>query len=651
MDINQSGLSRFKSNKIGISRSTSETKALTESSRQKENSKPLELKEGQFVKGQIIDHRYNEVSIQLEPSKQVVTAKLSGDVPLAIGQEAQFQVTEDSADHLVLKYIPNETSVPSDATIQKALTASGLPLTERNKTIVSELLNHTLPIDKQTLQTLIKLSNTNREVSPLSLILMYKNKIPMTTANIKQFEAYQNGTHQLLNDIRTITKNLAELLQSPEANLIHTDSSESKIASEVSLLQKVIPQETADPLIKATKERAVSPTNQSNQNMKFLDIVQTNGKLLDILYNNSGSSSITNTADSPLHHYLVPEDLTLLNKTLEQELTNNSSLASAIPTERIEQLRNGTLSLESAVKVVAQLYPQDRELPEVVSTLLEKYSQVQEDPAKLSAVLTSTERTALLNLIGTLPINENFKSQILEGTVSLNDTLTFLQQHLAQMEEKTARQLLQSPEYFKLLEGAFQQKWTITPDQLAKKTSVSDLYQNLQEDLENLNTLLKTNSGSIETQNLQAPVKNLQENLHFMKDLNEMFTYLQLPVQLKVQDVHSDFYVFTNKKALIGQQETLSVLLHLDMTNLGALNIHLQMNRNNLQAKFYLANSNVEQLITENLPSLSESLLKKGYQLHSEVMSTYEKPDFSKDFIEQNSADHYVQRYTFDIRT
>jgi hypothetical protein len=152
-----------------------------QSSQSAAGTKQAELKEGQQVKGQILDLRYNEVRVRLEPDKQIITAKLTGDVPLAIGDEARFVVTEENGQRLSLKYLPDSTAA-STATITKALTASSLPLTDRNKAIVEQLLNHRMPIDKQTLSLLSKAALLNKEASPLSLVLMYKNSLK----NIKQ---------------------------------------------------------------------------------------------------------------------------------------------------------------------------------------------------------------------------------------------------------------------------------------------------------------------------------------------------------------------------------------------------------------------------------------------------------------------------------
>jgi hypothetical protein len=191
----------------------------------------------------------------------------------------------------------------------------------------------------------------------------------------------------------------------------------------------------------------------------------------------------------------------------------------------------------------------------------------------------------------------------------------------------------------------------LTPEKLTQKASISDLYQTLQEDLVKISTLEDSDKMSLEANRLQEPVKNLQENLRFMKDLNEMYTYLQLPLQFQEREVHSDLYVFTKKNTPQGTEKNLSVLLHLTMEHLGSLNIHIQMDHNLIKAKFYPEASGIEQLISDHLPMLNDALLKKGFQLQAEVLDTYEKPDFSNDFIEQGSTDTSIQRYTFDIRT
>ncbi len=640
MDINQSSFSRSKLNKPGIARSVSENKAASEVYKTKDSlstqpvdPKQQELKEGQLVKGQIIDHRYNEIKIQLEPSKQIVNAKLSGDVPLAIGQEAQFLVTEEGSDRLVMKYIPESTS-PSDATIQKALTASNLPMNERNRALVEELLKHTMPVDKQTLQSLVRLSHTNRDASPLTLVLMYKNNIPMTPANIRQFEAYQNGSSRLLNDIHHITTGLSELFQVDMPS----------INQELHVPKELLPEEAAQSSPQMI-EPFIGPDSsaylQGTATKSLTQALQINNGLLDILL---GNRNLPSTAAD-----YVASDLTSL----------------------LTQLHQGNLSREDFINHIKALYPDIEQLlseelnqlipdmnneiqapsiPDTLSALIKEISLANDSQVPLSELLDTKEQASFAQLLRSDPSLRGIADRVMEGTITAREMLTTLKNILPAMEGLEAERLLASPEYRTLIENAFHDKWTITPEKLTDKAALRDLYENLREDMEQLSALSKLQIPTKDDARLQEPIKNLQENLRFMQDLNEMYTYLQLPVQLKNQDIHSDLYVFTRKKAL-QNKEDLSVLLHLDMTNLGSMNIHIQMNHNIVQAKFYIEDRDTQRLISEYMPSLTDALTKKGYHLHSDVNQSYEKIDFSKDFIEDNVSESDVRRYSFDIRT
>ncbi len=587
MDINNSSFSRYKSGKSGISRSTSDVKSASDTERIKEaspaarpSSKQITLNEGQIVKGQIIDRRYNEVSIQIEPSHQVITARLSGNVPLSIGEIASFQIVGDPSETLVLKLMPKDNGVSSDIMVQKALSASGQPFTEKNRALVQELLKHNLPIDKQTLQTIIKSSYKNREASPLTLVLMYKNNIPMTQENIKQFEEYQAGTHQLINKIRTITDNLTDLL---------------------------IP-------------KAASDTNSSTDDMLSISSPVTERPFSQTIPTQSAALENSSlTADSFIDHSAAKQAI-LLNNDLIGIL-----LEDKVPQEQVSSQSNN-MNTPVSMPLIPEL-----SLP-------------------ISELLNSSERTELVDLLQTFPDSRELMDGIKSGDATLSKTFRFIQEALSQADPKIAQSLLASSEYTNLLQNAFIKKWTLTPDKIAQKTPVNELYETLQKDMKELSRLVEESDVQKMSQ-IQEPVKDLQDNLQFMKNLNQAFTYLQLPIQLKDKELHSDLYVFTRKRSLKENPESIRVLLHLDMDHLGPLNIHISLERNRIDAKFYLADAQAEQIISTNITSLADALQKKGYQLQSEIFNTYEKPDFSRDFIEETIGDGDVKHYSFDIRT
>ena len=627
MDINQSALPQYKSGKPGIALSRSEANQKAEAARYRDTRTTSanadgprpEWKEGQIVKGEIVDRRFDEVTIRLEPGKQVITAKITGDIPLSIGQSAQFQVTDNAAGQLTLKYLPADTNTSSDLTILKALIASNFPATDRNKAIVEELLNHRMSIDKQTLQTLVKQSHISPEASPRTLVLMLKNNIPMTASNVRQYEQYQSGNNQMLDDIHTISDNLVNML----------------------------------------KESGNTITGKT---------IEFNQSLINILANPSDTDQITYSAQSSINHILGKEELAHLSTVLEQKLSENGSITENLRTELTRQLSDGSMTLSDAAKLIARLYPQYANITEqvtmpstpdsldpVMNTLLKTFQQLSSDTTELATMLNPVERKELLDMLHLPADSGQLKNNIIDGNVSTEELFRYINKNITNpdspLDTSLIKELISSPLYRKLMEEGLRQKWTITPEKLTDKESVKKLYNDLQEDMDKLSNLLKVGNETSERLQTQDSVNHLQENLKFMKDLNEVFTYLPLPVQLKDQDVHSDLYIFTKKDALKNRKENLSVLLHLDMANLGPLNINIQMDHNQINAVFYLENKDAGNLISNNISSLEEALKKNGYHLYASVENTYEKPDFTKDFIEENSLDSNIKRFTFDIRT
>lgn len=651
MDIHSSLNSRSKLNKPGIARTAAENRAISEAMKARESQSTSSAssinsskwQEGQVVRGQIIDHRYNEVKIQLEPDKQIVQARLAGDIPLSIGEEARFQVTEGGPERLTLKYLP-DAAPSSDPTVQKALAASGFPATERNKQIVEELLRHTMPVDKQTLQTLIQLSHTHREASALTLVLMYKNNIPMTPANIRQFEAYQNGTGQLIGDIRGTIKSLVKLLGPESPSSFDQGAASASSPEEFSLLQP--PAEGLS--FAASDVSSGSPLSQ---------LLQINRELTDLLYGADSSLPVF-TADTPLAQIFSQEQLAQLTKELGQDLAISPSLSEGLDSLSLkeaaalaEQQYSGTdQSLSSTQTAQATSAPASPSpsMPELVSILLEKFNSVSSSP--ISQYIPSPQLISLAELLQASPSAEPLAAKIAEGQISSRELLLFLRENLPGISGETAMKLLASSEYQRLMEGAFLDKWTLTPDKLMKKSAVKELYRQLSEDMEKLASITRPDKAAGGEESIREPSKQLQDNLRFMKDLNETFTYLQLPVQLKDQTIHSELYVYTRKRAL-QSKENLSVLLHLDMPNLGSMNVRIQMEHNTVHAGFFLEDKAAQGILTDYMPTLTDALAKKGYHLVSEVAKTYEKVDFSKDFIEERAGEGEIKRYSFDIRT
>jgi len=649
------------------------------------------LKPGDYIHGEVVDLRYNEISLKLENSDHVLTAKLESTSEFTIGQAAKFQVIATNSEQLTLKYIPENTRPQQDTTVEKALNAAGLPKNDRNKAIVEELLNHRMPIDKQTLQTLVKQSLINRNASLQTLVLMQKHHIPMTKENVMQFEAYQKNEHSVLSEIHKLTKNIVDFLKQQGSDTLTNNIPNSPVGSTVKHqnLLDILLSKGNQPL-----ESQVTATTMMGNSIDKNPTLIANSDAITNLYKQLNNEMVT----LPDSNEAVPSNKVVLSNgaintnmaasskeivSLMEAISSNEVLSSkeavslreAVSSNEVlysketvslrdavssnEVLSNEVVSLREAVSSNEVLSSKDAVSPsllkntasQLITVSPDQFLSQRQNTGEIGTFLSLQERTSLMELMRPITQMDDRMKQLLDGTATITEALNLMKENLSSLNTSDAPKLLQSPEYFKLIEEAFHNKWTLTPRQLPNEEVVEKLYQNLNNDLEKLKELVKVNQGTIETTQLSGRAENLQENMSFMKTLNEMFTYVQLPLQLKEQDAHGDLYVFTKKNALQNKQDSLSVLLHLDMANLGPTDIHINLQQNLVHAQFYLENSDVRTLINENLPSLVKALEKKGYVFHAEVKKTYEKLDFSKDFIEQDTPDSVMTRFSFDIRT
>ncbi len=158
-----------------------------------------------------------------------------------------------------------------------------------------------------------------------------------------------------------------------------------------------------------------------------------------------------------------------------------------------------------------------------------------------------------------------------------------------------------------------------------------------------------TDSLNISNLDIKSTINRLQDNLQFIRELNDLFMYIQLPIRLKEQDVHGDLYVFTHKNHKHRETENLNVLLHLDMVHLGSMDIHMSMKNHQVNAVFFLEKSS-EQIISQHLNELISLLNDKGYQLQAKTQISDSKPDFINDILQQDAPSSITHRYSFDIR-
>jgi len=559
------------------------------------------LTKGEIVKGEVTDLRSNEVTVRLDDGK-TLHAKLSTAMELSIGQKAEFFVQETNDVLITLKLLSDGDTTFTESAIDKALETSGFPKSQHAINIVRSLLTAGLPASKEMIQKMMQYSASNKDVALSTLTALIKNNLPVTKENASQLQAYRNFEHRLLGQATTLTAALTDAFSYGEVSSSFTEGLLSQFFSDSIILSESVP----------------ATTQPNNSAATWLP---------------TESGSFTMPATSPETTVNSAPTVPLTSQTADSLSSATSEVHLASPT----QVTSAPHVFESSPLPLSEKAhsPSENALPLKLLLSDENYQIVQE---------------AVDSLPSDLPDFPLLKEELTNGTLTANRLFyTLSSASINGHSERITALFKEEPILSDLLGKTVLNRFLLTPEDLTKENTVEKFYARTARELAALTELASEESSSATMKTVAETGKSMQENIQFMNTLNQIFPYVQLPLKLTEQLTHGELYVYTKKKDLSAQNKEVSILLHLDMDALGPTDIHLSLLQQNVTAKFYLNESEAENLVSEQLPSLKESLQKKGYQLSASVMHRTKEPDIVSDFLEDGNAVP-MKRFRFDIR-
>lgn len=230
----------------------------------------------------------------------------------------------------------------------------------------------------------------------------------------------------------------------------------------------------------------------------------------------------------------------------------------------------------------------------------------------------------------------------------LNDINSMLENTPANAD---ALRHLFSGEAFKLmLKEALEQQWMIKPGDLEKNPKKLDgLYDKIEKQMTNMEIILKT-SGVVNPK-AEALADNIRGNIEFMNQINEAYTYVQVPLKMNEKNASGQLYVYTNKKSMSNPDKELSAFLHLDLEHLGGTDVSIKMLHRKVTTNFYLDSDESYALVKQFLPVLEKRLQDKGYNCELNVNSGSKQMNFVAGFLKKDlPPTGQMHRYSFDIR-
>lgn len=587
------------------------------------------LTKGQVFSGQVTNISPGELTLELE-NGQTLTAKYDNNSELSIGDGARFKVVDREDGQITLKTLQSGNTL--DNVVYKALESSGLPFSSKNEELVTALLKNEYPVSRQMINGMLQQSLKNPDISMSNLVLMNKAGLDINPESTKLFEMYSNGrtelavaTEQNFNDMLSMIEGLLS-----DGNI----EGSAKLASDMIDIFNIgkEPDELVLTLVAGneTDVPVITPNNLS--------------EMLDSLVDN----------DVPLSDNALTQTETDINVT---NLNKNTQISSILTEE--QRLEIFTLFENADVDVDAaklqNLIKGDigiSDLSDLLKTLPES------EQVKLNPIMEH-----IADLTGKELLMPN---EILAGYLPESATLSEAANHIKNLLTTNSvppdikQALLKSDDFQKTLKMLMHTDWTLSAEELTEKDAVNNLYKRIDEQIDRLKTLADNASGSA-SYKLSADLGQTKQNMNFMNDMNQMYNFTELPIRMNGQTTTGDLYVYSDKhRRRTSDGNGISCLLHLDMANLGGMNIRIELNEGQVSTRFFLKDDDSGKLIAKHLDELDAAMTKQGFNPKSEVVKTTDKEDEKKlksgefnlvtDFIPSEVESNNYSRYTFDMR-
>ena len=623
-----------------ISSGTEELKAA--SGMQKVVSTLEELSSGSVFEGTVSSVKNGKVTLALSDG-QTITARLSGKVPLSQGTPMFFQVKSNDGATIEIKPYTGAGS-GGNPILTNALTEGTVPVTERNLAMVDAMMKEQMPIDKQSLLNMARIANMNPGVDITTVVNMTKLGIPVSLEMAAQFENYMTDEHAILQEMDQAMNELADLAGSSDLTPNQAVQMNHKI------LSILLPEQTATGALvntegqietggQTTAEGQILTGGQTTaegqiaaggQTMAEGQIV-TGGQITAEGQTTSEGQILTDGRLGAEEQTVNGEQTTTAGQAI-QEGTGSQAIGEVLSDQQFSSLGRLLQNIPSLVEST-KLFPEAMEQDIFIDTL--------EDESVAQNLMT--EDAAWKAADGKTALDKN---------LTVSDFLRTVSQILSEnngMASQSIQKLFGSDAYKSLLRNVMEQQWLIQPEALKQEKKISQLYEKLEQQMRQVEDALK--EAGVTKNSFLDTAAEVRGNIEFMNQLNQAYTYVQVPLKMSGQNANGELYVYTNKKNLRDPDAELSAFLHLDLEHLGSTDVSVKMQHRNVKTNFYMADDASYDLVEKYLPVLEQKLKDKGYQCTITMTKEEKKVSFGDGFLRKDMPQTgTLHRYSFDVR-
>ena len=589
---------------------------------QKLVSSMQELEPGSTFEGTVNSVKNGKVVLALG-NGQTITARLDGKVSIQPGESMFFQVRSNDGTTIALRPYVQAGNI-NNPILLNALTAAGVPATERNITMVDSMMKEQMSISRQSILDMGRVVGSNPNVNVNTAVLMTKIGLPVSAEMASQFENYMVDQHAIVDEMDLAMNQLGRLLG--DADLGEEQSFE--------LYGKVLdilngegetPAQTTDGL----QQNDTGTMVNAGENIEMEAAVQQSK-------NGAAAEGVQKQVQQQNTKDLISMDAADVLKNTQADTAADFKNVQG-QTDTLEQIldQNGLDHLKRLLQNIPTLTGNTDlfEVQEEEDVFVDTMSG--DDAGKKAFELAQAEPEVTL-----------------KQSMTAEDFLNTLRDALKQNQEygfAGMTRLFGSKEFAAILKNRAEKQWLLEPEQLKEASKVSDLYERLDHQMKQMENVMK--AAGVTQNSFVQTAADIRSNIEFMNQINQVYTYVQLPLKLSGQNASGDLYVYTNKKNLNDPEAELTAFLHLDLENLGSTDVSIRMKDKNVKTNFYIADDASYDLIEKHLPVLEKRLAQKGYRCSITMSKEEKKVEFVEDFLQRDMPQAgTLHRYSFDVR-
>ena len=520
---------------------------------QKLVSSMQELEPGSTFEGTVNSVKNGKVVLALG-NGQTITARLDGKVSIQPGESMFFQVRSNDGTTIALRPYVQAGNI-NNPILLNALTAAGVPATERNITMVDSMMKEQMSISRQSILDMGRVVGSNPNVNVNTAVLMTKIGLPVSAEMASQFENYMVDQHAIVDEMDLAMNQLGRLLG--DADLGEEQSFE--------LYGKVLD------ILNGEGETPAQTTDGLQQN--------DTGTMV-----NAGENIETEAAVQQSKDGAAAEGV---QKQVQQQNTKDLISMGAAGQEQSAGVAENTENIvgEQTAGNAAQSMQTGIDAADVLKNTqadtAADFKNVQGQTDTLEQILDQNGLDHLKRLLQNIPTltgnTDLFEVQeeedvfvdtmsgddagkkafelaqaepevTLKQSMTAEDFLNTLRDALKQNQEygfAGMTKLFGSKEFAAILKNRAEKQWLLEPEQLREASKVSDLYERLDHQMKQMENVMK--AAGVTQNSFVQTAADIRSNIEFMNQINQVYTYVQLPLKLSGQNASGDLYVYTNR--------------------------------------------------------------------------------------------------------